>query len=230
MHPRFLPATLLSLFLSSAALAQGTAPAVVVTTGRASANLQPTAAQVSLGIENRAQSASSAASENGARQRRLLATLQRLGFSPQQARVVSYYVRADMDYETNKLLGYEASTEVSVAVDRLDQVGSVIDSALTSGATEVSNIEYLSDSLPLVRDRVLAEAFGAAQKDAQALAHAAGGRLGRLLEVSTLPFPQGRAGVMELQPGAVRASGFMTIAPHEVTVALEVFTKWEIDH
>jgi uncharacterized protein YggE len=218
------------LAFATLASAQSPAPSVVVTTGSASAAVRPTAARLELEIDNRAQSAAQAATENSARLRRLMAALRSLGFTPQQAQVTSYSVRADVDYDTSKLRFYEASAVVTVAVGDLDKLGTVIDSGLASGATEVNHIEYVSDSLASARSRVLGEALQAARKDAEALAQAAGGRLGRLVDVSTIPFPEGSAGAITLQPGQINPSGFITVAPHDVTVALTVYARWEITY
>lgn len=214
--------------LSTTARAQTPVPAIVIASGSASAGLRPTAARLVLGIDNRAQTAAQAATENASRQRSLLAVLRSLGFAAGEAQVTSYSVRADVDYQTSKLRFYEASTEVSVAISDLDKVGRVVDSALASGATEINRIDYLSDSIAVARDRVLGEALGRAKRDAEALATAAGGHLGRLIEVSTLPPPRGSEDGLTLQPGMIGGAGYITIAPHDVTVSQTVYTRWEI--
>lgn len=213
----------------SVAEAQKPAPAVITTTGSATTNLRPTSAVVMLAIEDRSPSAATAAAENAGRQQRVLAALVRIGFSPVQARVTGYSVRADMDFQTGNLRGYQASASVSVSVSELGKLGVLIDTALAAGATGVDRITYSSDSATIVRTRMLAEAMASARRDAEALARAAGGRLGRLLDVSTSPLSLDSPRAFALQPGVTEAAfDAVAFAPRDVTVDATVYARWEM--
>ena len=210
---------------TSATAQDSSSEGLIVTTGSASGAMPPTAARLSLGIGTRASSASAAAADNGKRLRQLLAALGRLGFGSRDARMTSYQVSMDEDYETGKLRGYEALTEVEVAISDLATLGSVIDSALAAGATGVSDIDFVAESLPQLRLRLLAEALAGARRDAEALAVASGGHLGELVALSTIPFSQG---IDYLQAGVVRSAGFATIGPRDVKVQTTVYARWRL--
>jgi len=223
--------TVAGLLISVAAAPGQAVPAeaLIVTTGRASGAAPPTSARLRLGIESKASSAGTAAADNSARQRRLLATLARLGFGSSDARMTAYSVRADVDYETGKLRNYVASTDVEVAISNLATLGSVIDSSLAAGATEISNIDFIADSLPQLRVRLLDEALANARRDAEALAKAAGGRLGELVELSTIPFPQGPGGESYVSAMSVQTTDrFSAIGPRDVKTAVVVYTRWHL--
>src|SRR5437868_11236712 len=134
-----------------------TAGPEVTTTGSATVNLPPERAIIEVSIETRANSASAAAAENARRQTSLLAELRRMGFTDRRARVVNYSVSADYDYrEERKLLGYEATTEVAIALDTITHLGATLDAALAAGATSIDRVRYGSDSATIGRTRALA--------------------------------------------------------------------------
>src|SRR5256885_1862146 len=65
------------------------------------------------------------------------------------------------------------------------QVGPVIDTALGKGANRIQALEFYSSNTDAGRRQALAEAIGKARGDAEAMARAAGGKLGPLVEAST---------------------------------------------
>ena len=213
--------------------AQETRPSVITTTGNGQVALSPDAARVHLEIETRGSSASAASGENGQRQRRMIDAMRRLGFKEDQVQLQSFVVRASTDYETQKLLFYEAAASVVIAVRPLDRLGMVIDTALAAGATGVRNIDFDSDSAKVARERLLTEAVAAARRDAAVLAAAAGGQLGALLDVSTSPCTVDRWGNVDVSEIAVTAaSGYQSsiaaLTPGEVSLRVSVCTRWEL--
>ena len=87
--------------------------------------------------------------------------------------------------QTPRVIGYVANNTVRVELRQLDQVGVVIDAALAAGANMVNTIQFFASNVDAARRTALAEAVGRARADAEALARAAGGSLGALLELNT---------------------------------------------
>ena len=138
-------------------------------------------------------------------------------------------VGPNIDYEHgNKVTGYEATATIRLVVHDLTQIGRVIDLALTAGATDVSDVAFESDSVTIGRRRALGEALAKARSDADALATAAGGSLGRLLEVSSgggFGFASGaRLSAVAVTASASRAAEF---TPRDVVVQVSVQARWE---
>jgi uncharacterized protein len=76
------------------------------------------------------------------------------------------------------------------------------------------------------RRMALEKALTAAREDATALARAAGGRLGRLLEATTQP-RFGPMATAEFGNAAVRA-GNAALPPQDVVVTVVVQARWEL--
>jgi len=216
----------LLIAVTSAGAQSAPSEGLIITTGMATGTVPPTTARLSLLIGTRAGSASSAAADNGTRLRKLLAALDRLGFGARDARMTGYAVRADEDYDSGKLRGYEANTEVEVAISDLASLGSVIDSALAAGATGVRDIDFIAESLPQLRVRLLGEALAAARRDAEALATASGGRVGELVEMSTVPFDDRPPNMFAM--GASYGNGLASITPRDVGITTVVYTRWRL--
>jgi uncharacterized protein YggE len=74
---------------------------------------------------------------------------------------------------------------IRVELSQLDMLGAVSGAALAKGATSVSPPVYSLVGADSVRQTLIPAAFRQARREAEALAQAAGGRLGRLLETSS---------------------------------------------
>ena len=131
--------------------------------------------------------------------------------------------------------GFTARNNIRAEVRRLDDVGKVIDAAINAGATDVASIQFLASSTDQARRTALSDAVKQARNDADVMARAAGGTLGRLISVSSTGVTQPiaiRGATAEramLTAGGVLASDAITtpIAPGELNVTAFVFTRWE---
>ena len=83
------------------------------------------------------------------------------------------------------MTGYAVTNTVRAEVHKLDDVGRIIDAALAKGANEISSLQFYSSKADSVRRVALGVAVAHARADAAALASAAGGSLGPLLELSS---------------------------------------------
>jgi uncharacterized protein YggE len=182
-----------------------------------------------LGVQSKGTSAAAAAADNSRRQRAILDTLRSLGLSSDQLSTVNYRVMPDVQYNqssgTSRVVGYTVSNSVVADVRRLDEVSRIIDAALAKGANEISSLQFFSSKADSVRRVALAAAVANARADAQALARAAGGELGQLLELST-----GYAAVRPLEQvamaRAVAGSVPTPIEPGEQSVSVSVTARW----
>jgi uncharacterized protein YggE len=116
--------------------------------------------------------------------------------------------------------GFVARNGIRVTVRALDRVGATIDAALAGGANQVDDVAFrLADDRTL-RQKALALAVERARSQAQAMATAAGGKLGPLIELSSL------AGRGEgPQMFAARAAG-TPIGPGDIVLVEQVVARW----
>lgn len=226
------PLVAVPLLLPLALLAQETprrADSEILTAGAGQTTLSPQRAVLRIGITSRAGSAAGASSRNARLMNAVVDTLVRAGFPRDSLQTVAFGVGPNYDYEkNNKLIDYEAAATIRVVVHDLSRIGSVIDQVFGAGATNIADIDYESDSLDIGRHQALAQALGRARDDARALAAAAGGSLGRLLEVSTRNTVLGSFGANGYAAlSMVVRSGPTSITPRDIVVSVTVYANWE---
>ena len=160
----------------------------IATTGTATITLPPDRALVRIGIATRAATASAASAPNGPLVQRVQDTLRALNLSGPPVRAISLGVTPNYDFQRGRqLIDYEARTTLEVVLNDVPALGRLLDAVLGAGATDISSIVFQSDSTPVARRRALATALANAREDAEAIARAAGGRLGPLRLATTNP-------------------------------------------
>ena len=207
-------------------------PPQVIATATGEATLIPDRATLMLAVETRAQTASAAGSANARLQQSVIAAIVSKGIRGEQISTAGYSLQPNERYSPEgqrTLLGYIARNTVAVQLERIDQVGPVIDAALGAGANVVSGLRMYSSRFEEVRRTALQEAVRKAREDAQALATAAGGTLGSILELQTTdgygPRPMYEMAVM----AAGRAAADTPVVAGEQTVTVTVTTRWALN-
>ncbi len=191
MMPRLLLLVMATIALLGASPALGqtsmSSPQIIAM-GTGEAIVIPDRATVILAVETRAPTASAAAAANARLQQNVIAAVVGKGVPGEQIRTTGYNVYPNERHSPEgqrTLLGYIARNSIVVSLDRIDQVGPVIDAALGAGANVVSNLQFHSSKYEEARRTALQEAVRQAKADAEALAAAAGGTLGTVIEVQT---------------------------------------------
>ncbi len=111
--------------------------------------------------------------------------LKAAGISGDAVRTISLDLQPEFDYNDGKqtLRGYVARNTIEVRVDEIGKVGEVVDAAVSSGATSVSNIRFDLKDRQAVQQKALAEAVTDARARADALAKAAGVTIQRIVRI-----------------------------------------------
>jgi uncharacterized protein len=219
---------------SSPAIAQiqpASQPAVpqIVTMGRGEIKSSPDRATIMFAVETRAATAAAAGSDNARRQRAVIDTLRKLGIPESRISTTGYQVSPEYSYQQGtspRLIAYTARNAIRVEVEQLSLLGRYIDAALGAGANQISSLDFKSSREDELRREALAAAVTQARADAEAMARAAGGTLGGLLEVSSgydfrPPMP------MEMSAMRVKAADVETpIVPGEQSTVATVTASW----
>ena len=207
------------------------APPQVVASASGEARLTPDRAAVYVGVQTRATTAAVAARDNAQRQRAIIDTILTLGVPRDQISTESYNVSPEMQYDRDgqrtTVTGYVVSNVVRVELHRTDQVAPVIDAALAKRANQINSLEFFSSNTDAARRQALAEAIGKARGDADAMARAAGGTLGGLLEVSAAesgPRPVFRGDMMMAKAAQAAPT---PVEPGQQIVTVTVATRWQ---
>lgn len=245
MRARFIPVGFAIALAAQSALAQANPmmpprPAEITATGRGEVSVTPDRATVMVSVETRAASAAAAAAENSAKMATVQQSLRRAGLAPSDVMTFGYSV--GQDPRTMMRVGpdaprgpieFLARNTVRATIRRIDDVGKVIDAALAGGATSISSVQMTSPNTDDARRTALSQAAAQAQRDAETLARAAGGSLGRLLSMSSSPIgPFGSFGGDSYAMGSDIALAGMSMYPtmfnpRDVMVSVTAFGRWE---
>ena len=217
--------------MSTSAFAQD-APRVseIATTGRGEVRVPPTRAVVAFTVENFAKNAAQAASDNSRTSQAIRKSLRDAGVAESELSNGGYSVYQDFEKgDRMKPRGFNARNVIRVEVLRVADVGTLIDAALAAGATSVSPIQFTAGDLTAFRRDALKAAVAEARRDAETLAEAAGGSLGRLILMNGF-FNPGialRAAADVIATGVAGGYAQTELRPNDLTVTANASGRWE---
>jgi hypothetical protein len=220
-------ATLALVVLASPGQAQVAVPQppAVVTSAEAHADAPADRAAILVTVETHASTAAAAAADNSRLTRATLDTLRTLGLSREQLGTFGYSVMPQ--YSQAKVSGYVARNTIRVDIRRIDEVGKAIDAALAGGANSIGGLQFTASNADSARRDAYARATAQARGDAEALAKAAGGTLGALLELTA----SGDNGVRPVMYAARSMTGAAAaptpIDAGPITVNVSVNARWQ---
>lgn len=202
----------------------------IVVTGHGDVKVSPDRATIQIAVQTRASTAAEAAAQNATKQQAVLSALRALGLTNDQLSTVNYQVYPEQRYDQGKdpiITGYNVTNTVVADIRRLDQVGKVIDAALSHGANLISSLQFYSSSTQAARRTAIGSAIENARADADAAARAAGGSLGTLIEINVVAFapPPPRPLMMARAAGVAQLE--TPINPGEDTLGVDVLTRWK---
>jgi uncharacterized protein len=158
---------------------------VIITSGEGLVTAAPDRAFVSISAESRAKMPKLAQQQNATAMTAVQERLKAAGISGDAVRTITLDLQPEFDYNDGKqtLRGYVARNTIEVRVDAIDKVGEVVDAAVTSGATSVSNIRFDLKNRDAAQKRALEEAVTEARGRVEALAKAAGRTIDRIVRI-----------------------------------------------
>jgi hypothetical protein len=202
-----------------------------VTSGQAEEKVTPDRVSVLVNVQTRAATAAAAAAENAKRTRAVLDALMALGLSKEQLSTEGYSAYPEMNYDrpgnTPKVIGYVVTNSVRAESKRVDQAGPIIDAALGAGANMINGLSFYASSIEEARRKAIGAAVASARADAEAMAQAAGGTVGVLIELSTQGPTIPPRPMFDLAARAKTAMAEPTpINPGQQTVTAFVTARW----
>ena len=218
-------------------------PPEITAAGRGEITVTPDRAAILVSVESRAPAAAAAASDNASKMAAVFKALRAAGLA--QADITTSGYNVGQDPRTMRMampsgappslaipLEFLARNTVRAIVRRLDDTGKVIDAALAAGATSIASVQFSSANTDAARRNALGIAVAQAQRDAEALARAAGGTLGKLLSMSSSgpggPMMPYSSDTYFPYVGEAGGSAYSTmINPRDMSVFVSVFGRWE---
>ena len=210
-------------------------PARIVVTGRAASELAPDHALVSVGVQTKGATAAAALDENSAGAAKIGDAARAFGIAPADIRTGQVSlgpafrnVRDPSGGFEQKPDGYAATNNVEMRVRDLPRLGEFLRRFVEGGANRIGGLSFgVSDRRGAERNAAAA-AVADARRNADALAAAAGVRLGRVEGIRSVPSDGGpvRAMRMHAMPAPapdvpVEAGSLEVSAAVEVTFAIE---------
>jgi uncharacterized protein len=227
LRPRYLIATV-ALLLLAAAIAGVAAPhwasgagtdsdRTLTVTGTGSVDVVPDRASFGFTAETRAKTASQAIDQNGAIATKVVDAVRGKGVARPDIQTSQVSLQPQTSDDGRTVLGYLASTTVSVTVRHLDDVGGIVDGAVAAGATGVSGPNLLPPDQDSLYETALKHAVDQARSKARALAGAAGVPLGDVRSIVEgggavpLPSPVDAKASAPIEPGTVSITASVSV-------------------
>jgi uncharacterized protein YggE len=188
---------------------------------------------VSIGVQSRAATAAAAATENSRKQRAIIDAIRAKGIPAEQIATSQFNVIPETRYDREgqavpRTLSYLVSNIVTVELRRMDQVGPVIDAALGAGANQIHSLNFGLANADSARRSALASAVSVARADAEAMARAAGGSLGPLIELSSAAYFTPPPRPMDMRASvAMGEVANVPIEPGQEVVRATVTARWQ---
>jgi uncharacterized protein YggE len=201
----------------------------IAVTGRGEIKVSPDRATIQISVQTRGSTAAAAAAENANKQQAVLAALRALGLGNDQLSTINYNVYPEQRYEQGKepvIVAYNVTNTILAEVRKLNQVGPVIDAALSHGANMITSLQFYASNTEAARRTAIGTAIEKARLDAEAAARAARGTLGTLLEINIGAYspPPPRPMMMAVRKDMAQAD--TPINAGEETLIVEVSTRW----
>lgn len=155
-------------------------------TGEGKVNVSPDIANVSAGIRAQAQTVKAAQGQINTVVSKVTDAIKGLGIEAKDIKTANYNINPDIDYSTGsqKVVGYTATTTLSIKVRDLDKVNGVIDAATAAGANEINGIGFDVDDKSKAENEAREKAVADARQKAEDAAKIAGFKLGRIINYS----------------------------------------------
>ena len=208
---------------------------LVSVTGSGEVQAQPDMAYVTLGIEARRPTLEQARSEVNAAVERVLALTRELRIEPQHVDSTRLQVQPDYRWDekssTQVLLGYVVNRQVDVELRDLDRLGTLLEKAVSAGANQVGGARLDSSQRKALERKALALAVDDARLNADALARAAGARLGPVQSLSTtgtMPVPMYAQKAMSVAAAPMADAAEKSYQSSEMKFTASVSAQFEL--
>ena len=218
------------------ALADEPAPRTVSVSGQGEVSAEPDLAHVTLGVQARRPTMAEARKEVATTVDRVLALCKDLKVDPKFVNATRVQVQPDYSWdERNRkqvLLGYIVSREVQVEVRDLEQLGPLIERAVSAGVNQVSDPVLDSTQRKQLERQAMTLAVQDARLNAETLAQAAGVGLGAVRTMSASGaapvMPMYRAKMMMADAAAAPPAPEASYQPGEMKFSASVSAEYDL--
>lgn len=212
-------------------------PASIITvTGGATVKTEPDQATIRMGVNTEADTAEAALQENASKSDAVVTSLKDNGVAEEDIQTTD--VRLDKRYRDRgtpkEKVTFVAVSELTVLTRDLQEVGTIIDDAVSAGVNDVQGVEFGLSSQAEAKNRAMTEAIKGARGKAETMAAAAGAELGDVVRIDESAYdvqPYYDQGMRQEQLflGAESAAPSLAVSPGQVETRVEVRVVFELD-
>jgi uncharacterized protein YggE len=200
----------------------------ITVVGQGDASGTPDTASVQIGVQSEAATSREALTDNNGKMAALIAKLKELGVAEKDIQTSNLSIYPRYDNDGKAIIGYQVSNMVSIKIRNLADAGSLLDQVVSAGANNLSGIMFMIDDTKALEGQARDAAIADARARAQAMAQAAGGSVGQVLNITenigSTPVPL----MMERAAVAADAAGSVPIQSGEQTINASVQITFEL--
>ena len=147
---------------------------------------RPDIASISVGVMTEKKTVADAQKENTAKMTAIIAKIKTFGVADEDIKTTNYSIYPQYDWIDNRQVerGFQVTENVDVKVRDLSKIGEVLAAVGELGANQVGGVNFTIDEPEELRQQARLKGLEAAKLKAQALADAAGVKLGRVVGFS----------------------------------------------
>jgi uncharacterized protein len=202
---------------------------MISVTGHGEVNAVPDLASISIGVVTSADTPRDALDENSKAMNKLMELFKKSGIEAKDLTTSNFSVGPRYDYnaQPQKLIGYEVNNTVTVTVRKIDDLGALLDVAVSNGSNQINSISFSVSKPEAMLDEARKAAVADARRKAEIYAAAGGFALGDIISLSE-GAPQGPRPVMAVRMKEASAYDDAPIAQGEQTLELDVSITYAI--
>lgn len=209
----------------------------ITATGSYQTSVMPDSAAISVQIQTRNMSAEAAKEENDKITEEVLDGLTNAGVSREDIETESYNSYPEYDWSDGKqtLIGYVVTNSLKVTTNDFDKVGKIVDASMNAGAlVSYINFELSSELSNQHKISALANASKDASAKASAIASGLGGKVGKLVSVSTSdydyqPYPLYRTMGIAAEDSVALKEVTANVIPSKLDISATVTAVYELN-
>lgn len=155
-------------------------------TAEGKSSIKPDSANVSAGVSATGNTTKEVQEKINSIINKVSESIKALGIDSKDIQTTNYNVNPNYDYQggSQKIIGYSASTNLTIKVKNLEKVGQIIDAATQAGANNVNNLGFDNSDKSAAENEARTKAVTAAKKKAEDAAKIAGFKLGNIVNYS----------------------------------------------
>jgi uncharacterized protein YggE len=186
MRPLILAAWLAAAAVFPAAAQPEKMPSLITVTGEGEVAIVPDLAILSGGVTTNGKTAREASEANARMMNAVMSALKAAGIAQQDVQTARLSLHPVRDNKNNELrvIGFQATNQVSVKIRDVAKIADVIDRQIGAGANDISGLQFVVSSPSKPLDQAREAAIADARRKAETYARAANVKLGAAISIT----------------------------------------------